>query len=35
VCDYSRPGVMQQPPVGQWLSFGPSPANRYRASDSN
>jgi hypothetical protein len=35
VCDYSKAGVMQQRPAGQWLSFGPSPANRYRASQSN
>jgi hypothetical protein len=24
VCDYSRPGVGQQPPLGTWLSFGPA-----------
>jgi hypothetical protein len=23
VCDWSRPGVGQQPPTGTWLSFGP------------
>ena len=23
VCDWSRPGVDQQPPAGTWLSFGP------------
>ena len=23
VCDWSRPGVQQQPPAGEWLSFGP------------
>ena len=23
VCDWSRPGVGQQPPAGTWLSFGP------------
>jgi len=23
VCDWSRPGVGQQPPRGTWLSFGP------------
>ena len=23
VCDWSRPGVGQQPPEGTWLSFGP------------
>ena len=24
VCDYSSPGVGQQPPLGTWLSFGPA-----------
>ncbi|WP_265633010.1 DUF6351 family protein [Cupriavidus cauae] len=27
VCDWSRPGVEQQPLKGTWLSFGPSPVN--------
>lgn len=27
VCDWTRPGVGQQPLVGTWLSFGPSPVN--------
>lgn len=29
VCDWSQPGVGQVPQVGTWLSFGPSPVNRY------
>ena len=27
VCDWTRPGVGQQPLTGTWLSFGPSPVN--------
>jgi len=27
VCDWTRPGVGQQPLSGTWLSFGPSPLN--------
>ena len=22
VCDYSKPGVAQQPPLGTWLDYG-------------
>jgi hypothetical protein len=29
VCDWSKPGVGQVPQVGTWLSYGPSPVNRY------
>ena len=29
VCDYSQPGVEQGPLVGTWVSFGPSPMNRF------
>jgi hypothetical protein len=29
VCDWSRPGVGQVPHTRTWLSFGPSPVNRY------
>jgi hypothetical protein len=25
VCDWSKPGVHQQPPVGVWLRYGPAP----------
>ncbi len=33
VCDWSKPGLHQQ--VNQtWLSFGPSPVNRYTGNDS-
>lgn len=28
VCDWSKPGVEQQPLKGTWLSFGPSPKNQ-------
>ena len=24
VCDYSKPGMGQQPPLGEWQSFGPA-----------
>lgn len=27
VCDWTKPGVGQQPLTGTWLSFGPSPVN--------
>lgn len=27
VCDWTKPGVGQQPLAGTWLSFGPSPVN--------
>ena len=27
VCDWSKPGVGQEPLAGTWLSFGPSPVN--------
>jgi hypothetical protein len=29
VCDWSKPGVGQVPNTRTWLSFGPSPVNRY------
>ncbi len=32
VCDWSKPGVQQQPNQ-TWLSFGPSPVNRYDGSE--
>ena len=28
VCDYSKPGIGQQPPAGKWLSYGPAPQAR-------
>jgi len=28
VCDYSKPGVGQQPTLGKWQSFGPAPQSR-------
>jgi hypothetical protein len=28
VCDWSVPGVEQQPLAGTWLSLGPSPVNQ-------
>jgi Tannase-like family of unknown function (DUF6351) len=31
VCDWSKPGVGQVPQTRTWLSFGPSPVNRYTA----
>ena len=30
VCDWSKPGVGQVPNTETWLSFGPSPVNRYQ-----
>jgi hypothetical protein len=33
VCDWSRPGVGQQSSPQTWRSFGPSPVNRYPASN--
>jgi hypothetical protein len=30
VCDWSAPGIEQQPLLGTWLSFGPSHVNRIR-----
>jgi hypothetical protein len=33
VCDWSRPGVGQDVTVQTWLSFGPSPVNRYTPSE--
>ena len=30
VCDWSKPGVGQVPNTDTWLSFGPSPVNRYQ-----
>jgi len=29
VCDWSKPGVGQVPNTRTWLSYGPSPVNRY------
>ena len=29
VCDWSKPGVGQIPNTRTWLSYGPSPVNRY------
>jgi hypothetical protein len=29
VCDYQRPGVGQQPPVGTWLNYGPGPGSQH------
>jgi hypothetical protein len=29
VCDWSKPGVGQVPNTSTWLSFGPSPVNRF------
>jgi hypothetical protein len=34
VCDWSRPGVGQVPQKGTWLSYGPSPVNRYQPATS-
>ena len=31
VCDWSKPGVGQVPNTNTWLSFGPSPVNRYQS----
>ena len=28
VCDWSEPGIEQQPLAGSWLSLGPSPVNQ-------
>jgi hypothetical protein len=28
VCDWSEPGIEQQPLAGTWLSLGPSPVNQ-------
>lgn len=30
VCNYQRPGVGQQPPLGTWLSYGPAPGVKTR-----
>ena len=30
VCDWSRPGVAQDAPVQTWISYGPSPVNRFQ-----
>jgi hypothetical protein len=31
VCDWSKPGIGQVAQTRTWLSFGPSPVNRYTA----
>jgi hypothetical protein len=28
VCDYTKPGVGQQPPFGEWQTYGPAPQVR-------
>ena len=35
VCDWSKPGIGQQPNTRTWLSFGPSPINRYEPAMTN
>ena len=35
VCDWSRPGVGQELRTRTWLSFGPSPVNRYTPAATN
>jgi hypothetical protein len=35
VCDYSRLGVGQQPPLGTWQSFGPARSQRPREATSS
>jgi hypothetical protein len=30
VCDWSRPGVGQDAAVQTWISYGPSPVNRFQ-----
>lgn len=34
VCDYSKPGVGQQPPAGTWQSYGPAPQSRTTETSS-
>lgn len=33
VCDWDQPGAEQRPLQGLWLSFGPSPVNRFDAEE--